>query len=52
MVYILKSRKIKEISRYFRKIPKEEIEKVKYFVSDMSITFKMLRKIYISQKYI
>lgn len=43
---ILPSRKIDELSKYFSKITKEEREKVKYYVSDMSPIFKKIREIY------
>lgn len=53
IIDILESRKLEELSKYFSKIPKEEREKVKYFVSDMSTTFKSVWQIYFpNSKYI
>lgn len=46
VVDILPSRDLNTLTEYFKKIPKEERDKVKYFVSDMSRTFKTIKERY------
>lgn len=44
MIDVVKSRYLKDLEEYFSKIDKEERERVKIFVSDMSKTFKEVKK--------
>lgn len=53
LIDILPNRKLEYLKSYFSKIPKEERQKVKIFISDMSKTFKIVHDIYFPQsKYI
>lgn len=57
VVDILSTRNLDILSDYFKRIPKSERDKVKFFVSDMSKTFKTIKKrffkkaIHITDKY-
>ena len=44
IIDVVKSRYLKDLEEYFSKISKEERERVKIFVSNMSKTFKKVKK--------